>query len=121
MRIVIKWKLDKNTPISACAIDPVHDQILIGVDKTILILDSKEGTQIGKCNKHTQEVTCLGFRKDGMYFASGGKDNIVYIWNIENTAKPISKITFNDSLIQINYNPCILNVSIFIKYKNIYF
>ncbi len=58
--------------INAMATDPVHDQIIIGVGKTIYVLNAVDGTEIKKCEKHTQEVTCLSYRKDGLWFASGG-------------------------------------------------
>lgn len=73
MKIILKWQLNKESiPIQALAVDPVHDQILVGVEKTILILDAVSGNELKKCEKHTQEVTCLAYRKDGLWFASGG-------------------------------------------------
>lgn len=111
MRIVVKWKIEKNTSISACAVDPVHDKILIGVESEILMVDVNTGSELASYKKHSGDITCLGFRKDGLFFASGGKDNVVYLWDINIVTRPINKITFQDSLLQINYNPCILNVS----------
>lgn len=114
MKIIVKWLEDKKTPISACAIDPVFDKIIIGVGKLIYYfsLKDKERSDQIKCDKHTSDVTCLGFRKDGLFFASGSKDCIVYIWSTIALAKPINKISnFTDSILQINYNPCIMSVS----------
>lgn len=112
MKIIIKWKLEKNCQIVALAVDPVHDQVLIGVEKTIVIFDSIKGSEIASCERHTSDITCLSVRKDGLFFASGGKDNIVYIWDFSNLSKPVSKITYNDFPLQVVYNPCILTVSI---------
>jgi WD40 repeat protein len=73
MKIILKWQLNKdNLPINACAIDPVHDQMIIAVGKSIIVLDVINGNEIRKCEKHTQDVTCLAYRKDGLWFASGG-------------------------------------------------
>ena len=113
MKIIVKWKIDKGVPIMACAVDTVHDQVLIGVEKVIIILDILKGTEISKCERHTGDITCLNYRKDGLFFASGAKDNIVYIWDSTNISKPISKITFNDNPLQVNYNPCLLSVNFY--------
>jgi len=58
--------------INACAVDPVHDHVLIGIGKIIYVINALDGTEIKKCEKHTQEITCLSYRKDGLFFASGG-------------------------------------------------
>ncbi len=73
MKIILKWQINKeNTPIMACAIDPVHDKMILGVGKSIIVLDVVTGNELKKCEKHTQDITCLGYRKDGLWFASGG-------------------------------------------------
>jgi hypothetical protein len=73
MKILLKWQLFKeNNVITACAVDPVHDQAIIGVGKTIIILDVTNGNEIKRCEKHTGDITCLAYRKDGLWFASGG-------------------------------------------------
>ena len=36
------------------------------------------GKEICRFEKHSQDVTCVAFRKDGLNFASGAKDNLVY-------------------------------------------
>lgn len=108
MRVVVKWKLEKDKPIGACSIDPVHDHIIIGVAKVIYVLTIEDCKEINVCEKHTDDVTCLGFRKDGLIFASGAKDNIIYLWSINNLTKPISKINLKESaVVQVNFNPCI--------------
>jgi WD40 repeat protein len=73
MKIILKWQINKeNVPIVACAIDPVHDKIIVGVGKTIIVMDVTTGAEIRKCEKHSQDITCLAYRKDGLWFASGG-------------------------------------------------
>jgi len=120
MKIIQKWLIKKeNVSISACAIDPVFDQMIVGVGKTIYVINVENGEEIKRCDKHTAEVSCLAYRKDGLWFASGGyvtdiifyrKDNVVYLWDIKNLAKPTNKISFTDPIIQVSYNPCILTV-----------
>ncbi len=73
MKIILKWQLNKeNVPISACAIDPVHDNMIVGVGKSIIVINVENGEEIRRCEKHAAEVTCLAYRKDGLWFASGG-------------------------------------------------
>lgn len=73
MKIILKWQLNKeNVPISACAIDPVHDNMIAGVGKTIIVINLDNGEEIKRCDKHNGEITCLAYRKDGLWFASGG-------------------------------------------------
>jgi WD40 repeat protein len=73
MKIILKWQLNKeNIPISACSIDPVHDNMIVGVGKTIIVINVENGEEIKRCEKHTGEITCLAYRKDGLWFASGG-------------------------------------------------
>jgi len=73
MKILLKWQINKeNVPISACAIDPVHDNMIVGVGKNIIVINVEKGEEIRKCEKHSAEVTCLAYRKDGLWFASGG-------------------------------------------------
>jgi WD40 repeat protein len=73
MKIIQKWQIVKeNYPISACAIDTAHDQIMIGCGKSIIILDVHTGSEIKRCEKHSGDITCLAYRKDGKWFASGG-------------------------------------------------
>jgi hypothetical protein len=53
-------------------VDPVQDQVLVAYGTTILLLDIITGKELKRCEKHSQDVTCLAFRKDGLWFASGG-------------------------------------------------
>jgi hypothetical protein len=41
------------------------------------------------------------------------KDNVIYLWDTANLAKPVNKISFTDPLIQIAYNPCLFIVNLF--------
>jgi WD40 repeat protein len=96
----------KNSQVTSCAIDPLHDIIAIGNGKTIYLMNIITKQEITKCEKHQSDVTSLSFRKDGQILASGGKDNIVYLWNMSSLGKPINKIVLIDPIIQVNFNPC---------------
>lgn len=71
MKIVLKWQITKESQVTACSVDPVHDQLIISYGKIIILYDIITGVEIRRCEKHTQDVTCLAFRKDGIWFASG--------------------------------------------------
>jgi hypothetical protein len=72
MKIILKWQQTKESPIIACAVDPVQDNLIIGVGKTIIIYDVVSGNEKKRCDRHTGDITCLAIRKDGQWFASGG-------------------------------------------------
>ena len=108
MKIIIKWTVKTEIPISAISVDPVHNKLIIGLGKQIVYYDAVNGKEICRFEKHTQDVTCVSFRKDGLTFASGAKDNIVFFWDISKPAKPINKITFPDPLIRMGFNPCLM-------------
>jgi hypothetical protein len=46
--------------------------IIISIGKAIIFIEYSTGKEIRKVEKHTDEVTSLSFRKDGLWFASGG-------------------------------------------------
>ena len=108
MKIIIKWTVKTEIPISALSVDPVHNKLIAGMGKQIVYYDAVNGKEICRFEKHTQDVTCVSFRKDGLTFASGAKDNIVFFWDISKPSKPINKITFPDPLIRMGFNPCLM-------------
>jgi len=77
----------------------------------VILYDLVTGKETKKCEKHTGEISALAFRKDGLWFASGAKDNVVYLWDTTNLARPTNKISFSDPIVQVNYNPCFLIVN----------
>ena len=108
MKILIKWTIKTPIPITAISVDPVHNRLICGMGKQIILYDAVNGKELSKFEKHQGDITCLAFRKDGLIFASGAKDNLVYFWEITKPNKPINKITFPDPLIKMGYNPCLM-------------
>ena len=108
MKIILKWIKKTEIEISGISYSPINNKIIISSGKKIIFLDGKTGKEINKCEKHTEEITTLSFRKDGKFFASGGKDNIVYFWDVNDISKPKNKIRLNDPIIKINYCPCLM-------------
>ena len=114
MKITVTWTLNHTMAVLAIAIDPVHDCFIAGVGKRIylykIVFNDKEkkeeAKELKQMEKHTADITCLSFRKDGNFFASGSRDNIVYLWDMSNLDKPASKISFNDGILHLSYNPC---------------
>lgn len=108
MKIIVKWTNKNPIPISAISVDQVHNKLIVGLGKQIVYYDAVNGKEICRFEKHSQDVTCVAFRKDGLNFASGAKDNLVYFWDISKPNKPINKITFPDPLIRMGFNPCLM-------------
>lgn len=109
MEIIIKWSAKTEFPISAISIDSVHNKLIVGLGKKIIYYDPIKIKEIFSLKKHTEDITCLSFRKDGLIFASGAKDNTVYIWDISKSKKATHRIRFSDPLIRIEFNPCFMN------------
>ena len=107
MKIIVKWTIKNPTPITSISVDQVHNKLIVGLGKQIVYYDAINGKELSRFERHTQDVTCVAFRKDGLNFASGAKDNIVYFWDITKP-KPINKITFPDPLIRMGFNPCLM-------------
>ena len=107
MKILVKWTIKNTIPISAISVDQVHNKLIVALGKVIVYYDAVNGKELSKFDRHTSDVTCVAFRKDGLNFASGAKDNIVYFWDISKP-KPINKITFPDPLIRMGFNPCLM-------------
>ena len=72
----------------------------------IIIIDLEKGIQISTAIGHTDVINSLSFSGSGNYLASGGADNSVKIWKVENAPKlsvvasipipsPVACISFN--------------------------
>ena len=59
--------------INAILVEPIHNKIIVGVGRVIVFFDAITGKELGHCEKHMMDVSCLSFRKDRKVFASGGK------------------------------------------------
>lgn len=72
MKITPNWLFTKDQSIiNTIAIDPVHDKCIIGINNQIYYIDTITGKEQALCEKHKNDITCLAFRKDGLWFASG--------------------------------------------------
>ena len=54
-------------------------------------------SEISKIKKHKQEVCSLKYSNEGDLLASGGNDNIAYIWDIRNLKNNIFNFLFNEN------------------------
>ena len=79
MKIIVKWTIKTPTPISSISVDQVHNKLIVGLGKKIVYYDAVNGKELCTFEKHSQDVTCVAFRKDGLVFASGAKDNLVFL------------------------------------------
>jgi len=61
----------------------------------IIIIDLEKNTQAGAAVGHTNVINSLSFSGDGNYLASGGDDNVVKIWKVENANTLVNITTIN--------------------------
>ena len=67
-------------------------------DKYIKNFDIRmKNSEISKIKKHKQEICALKYSNEGDLLASGGNDNIAYIWDIRNLKNNIFNFLFNES------------------------
>lgn len=88
-------------PVLAVAFANLKSPILAsaGADGTVQLwnadLASKDlGKNLGVLQKHSGEVTCLSFARDGKTLASGGGDATVRLWSIDPAAKEVGSEAF---------------------------
>ena len=74
-------------------------------DKFIKNFDVRiKNAEISKIKKHKQEICSLKYSKEGDLLASGGNDNVVYIWDIRNLNNNIYNFLFEEHNNNYNYN-----------------
>lgn len=62
-------------------------------------------------NSHTQEVCSLSWSYDGRHLASGGNDNLVNVWNMNQVVSnldPLQTFTDHCAAIKVCFNFCII-------------
>ena len=73
-------------------------------DKYIKNFDIRmKNSEISKIKKHKQEVCALKYSNEGDLLASGGNDNIAYIWDIRNLKNNIFNFLFSNDRANNNY------------------
>jgi WD40 repeat protein len=73
--------------------DPSLSPLAISLDQDILafkdwsnrvsLRETSGGEEIASLEGHTGKVRCLAFSSDGTLIATGGEDNIVFVWRME--------------------------------------
>ena len=46
MKIIVKWTQSNQVPIVALSVDPVHNQLIVGIGKTIVFFDALTGKEL---------------------------------------------------------------------------
>ena len=73
-------------------------------DKYIKNFDIRmKNSEISKIKKHKQEICALKYSNEGDLLASGGNDNIAYIWDIRNLKNNIFNFLFSNDRANNNY------------------
>lgn len=90
-------------PIWDCAFHPSGKEMLVTAGSEILVY-TLDGEMIQSLKSHKDVVYTLDYSQDGKYFASGGADKNVVIWNAS-TKEGILKYSHNDSIQIVSHNP----------------
>ncbi len=73
----------------------------------IIVIDLEKGVQVSTAVGHLDVINTLSFSSSGKYLASGGADNLVKVWAIENTPLLKAVVTLNipSQVASISFNP----------------
>jgi WD40 repeat protein len=73
----------------------------------IIIIDLEKNTQVSVAVGHTNVINALSFSGNGKYLASGGDDNAVKIWKVENASSLVNVTTIQipSKVASLSFNP----------------
>ncbi|XP_032902927.1 WD repeat-containing protein 18 [Amblyraja radiata] len=68
--------------VTCLAVSPNGLYITAGIEESIYLWEVSTGNLLLTLSRHFQELTCIRFTDDSSHFISGGKDNLVLVWNL---------------------------------------
>jgi WD40 repeat protein len=73
----------------------------------IVVIDLEKNTQVATAVGHTNVINTLSFSGSGNFLASGGDDNTVKIWKVDNSASLANVTTINltSPISSVSFNP----------------
>ncbi|MDR1925359.1 MAG: WD40 repeat domain-containing protein [Planctomycetaceae bacterium] len=80
----VSYSFSHTSPLTAVAFSPLSSVIAIGsADKTIVLLQPKDGRHLATFKGHSGTITDLSFSKDGRRLFSASEDKSFITWNME--------------------------------------
>ncbi|XP_051893741.1 WD repeat-containing protein 18 isoform X3 [Pristis pectinata] len=68
--------------VTCLAVSPNGLYVTAGIEESIYLWEVSTGNLLLTLSRHYQELTCIRFTDDSSHFISGGKDNLVMVWNL---------------------------------------
>ncbi|KAH3761194.1 intraflagellar transport protein 122-like [Pelomyxa schiedti] len=100
--------MEEAAPIYDIAFKPDGSQMVAGVGTSVAVYDTTNecapSDKIKYLKGHTNSVYCVSYDRSGDYFASGGADNTVIIWDSKTMAGHLT-YNHNSSIQCLAYNP----------------
>ncbi len=89
------WRLEKLGLVTALAVDPQGDFLLVAAARTLDMVELKTGKVLRKDGPWATPIASLGVSPDGLWYAAGTDDGLVRIWHV-GEEKPRHVLTGHD-------------------------
>lgn len=83
---------------------PDQKTVAVAHGKVISLLDVATGKEIRRFLGHMSTVNAVTFSPDGKRLASGGKDQVIVLWDLP-TGKIFAKTALQDSIVAVTFSP----------------
>jgi WD40 repeat protein/mono/diheme cytochrome c family protein len=74
------WRVEKLGVITALAVDPTGNYVLVGAERSLSELDLASGRILRRYGPLPSAAACVGISPDGQWFAAGADDGSVRLW-----------------------------------------
>lgn len=94
---------DRDRAVWDICFNPDGTQMIVAVTNRVLVYDAVEADLLQSLRGHKGTVFTVAYSSNGKFFASGGADNTIIIWNSD--AEGQLKYNHNDPIQKLAYNP----------------
>jgi WD40 repeat protein/mono/diheme cytochrome c family protein len=79
------WRVEKLGTVTAIAVDPAGQYVLVAADRFVHLLDLASGKKIRSHGQSPTPVASLGVSPNGKWYAAGEDDGMVRVWKFGET------------------------------------
>lgn len=99
--------------VTSICLDNENKNLAVGYSNgSIIIYDIKgDYAQIKKFSLHKSAVTTLNFNHSGNYLASGGKDTLIYVWDLIGESVLYKLTGHTNNILKVRFHQTNMNVS----------